>query len=138
MNNILSVLKEILKEKRSPCFDDFASDELILWRNTVEETFHDLREKNIQVVFGTPASARSYYKMQVDMTALICDALIQSFDTVPSQVDDLKPLYDAPLIRKLPVSFYEEKKFPQVAEFIKTSDDECGSILANNNLKSRT
>src|SRR4051812_48069647 len=64
------------------------------------------------------------------MTALICDALIQPFDTVPSQADDLKPLIDAPLIRKLPVSLYEERKFPQFVELIKTSHDECGNILA--------
>ncbi|CAG8626356.1 6320_t:CDS:1, partial [Funneliformis mosseae] len=37
-NNNLSILKEILKEKRSPCFDDFASDELILWRVNFEQS----------------------------------------------------------------------------------------------------
>jgi len=68
--------------------------------------------------------------MQIDTTALICDALIQPFDTVPNEADDLMSLIATPLIRKLPVSFHEERKFPQFAEFIQTSDKECGSNLA--------
>ena len=68
--------------------------------------------------------------MQIDTTAVICDALIQPFDTVPNEADDLMSLIATPLIRKLPVSFHEERKFPQFAEFIQTSDKECGSNLA--------
>ncbi|CAB4445890.1 unnamed protein product [Rhizophagus irregularis] len=48
--------------------------------------------------------------MQVDETALICEALIQSFDTIPNQA--------------------HESKYPQLAEYIQTSDDECESSLA--------
>ncbi|CAB4374990.1 unnamed protein product [Rhizophagus irregularis] len=75
-------------------------------------------------------SKRSFDEMQVDRTSLICDILIQPFNTVPNRANDLKPLVDAKLIRKLPVSFYEERKFPQFAEYIQTNDDECGSNLA--------
>ncbi|GES95131.1 hypothetical protein RCL_jg19337.t1 [Rhizophagus clarus] len=75
-------------------------------------------------------SKRSFDEMQVDRTALICDTLIQSFNTIPNHANDLRPLVSAQLVRKLPVSFYEEKKFPQFAEYIQTSDDECGSNLA--------
>ncbi|CAB4394132.1 unnamed protein product [Rhizophagus irregularis] len=75
-------------------------------------------------------SKRSFDEMQVDRTSLICDILIQPFNTVPNRANDLKPLVDAKLIRKLPVSFYEERKFPQFADYIQTNDDECGSNLA--------
>ncbi|RIA97183.1 hypothetical protein C1645_814424 [Glomus cerebriforme] len=66
----------------------------------------------------------------VDRTTLICDILIQPFNTVPNQANDLKSLVNAKLIQKLPVSFYEERKFPQFAEYIQTNDDEYGSNLA--------
>lgn len=79
------------------------------------------------------ASKRNFVEiqvMQVDKTALICEALIQSFDTIPNQAHGLISLIDASLIRKLPVSFHEESKYPQLAEYIQTSDDECESSLA--------
>ncbi|POG65506.1 hypothetical protein GLOIN_2v1781656 [Rhizophagus irregularis DAOM 181602=DAOM 197198] len=79
------------------------------------------------------ASKRNFVEiqvMQVDKTALICEALIQSFDTIPNKAHGLISLIDASLIRKLPVSFHEESKYPQLAEYIQTSDDECESSLA--------
>ncbi|CAB4394131.1 unnamed protein product [Rhizophagus irregularis] len=85
---------------------------------------------NSQKQPGAVGSKRSFDEMQVDRTSLICDILIQPFNTVPNRANDLKPLVDAKLIRKLPVSFYEERKFPQFADYIQTNDDECGSNLA--------
>ena len=76
--------------------------------------------------------------MQVDMTALICDALIQPFNTVPSEADDLASLIAAPLIRKLPVSFQEERKFPQFAEFIQAIWQNTFPVYLLTYLKSRT
>ena len=49
--------------------------------------------------------------MQIDTTALICDALIQPFDTVPNEADDLMSLIATPLIRKLPVSSMKRENF---------------------------
>ncbi|CAG8549826.1 27668_t:CDS:2 [Gigaspora margarita] len=72
---------------------------------------------------------RSYYDMQIDRTSIICDALIQPFSSVPSQAEKLTSLINAPLTRKLPVSFYEEIKFPQLADFIETKNDECGNSI---------
>ncbi|RIB23832.1 hypothetical protein C2G38_783625 [Gigaspora rosea] len=79
MDNDLSDLKELIKEKRSPQFDSFASFQLILWHinvdfsaistindilseenelinsaNTVKETFFNLKGKNVRVVIGVP------------------------------------------------------------------------------------
>jgi hypothetical protein len=68
--------------------------------------------------------------MQVDRTVLICDDLIQPFDTVPNQVNDIRPLVTTQLLRKFPVSFGEERQFPQLAEYIQTNDNERGSNLA--------
>ncbi|CAH1764607.1 12511_t:CDS:10, partial [Entrophospora sp. SA101] len=72
----------------------------------------------------------SYDDMQIDRTGIICDTLIQPFSSVPSQAGDLTSLINVPLTRKLPVSFYEEIKFPQLADFIETKNDECGSNLS--------
>ncbi|RHZ62043.1 hypothetical protein Glove_344g93 [Diversispora epigaea] len=76
------------------------------------------------------AAKRSYDDMQIDRTGIICDALIKPFSSVPNRVEDLTPLISAPLTRKLPVSFYEEIKFPQLADFIETKNDEYGSSLS--------
>ncbi|GES74974.1 hypothetical protein RCL_jg13042.t1 [Rhizophagus clarus] len=84
----------------------------------------------VKQISGDQPAKRRYDEMQIDRTATICDALIQPFDTVPSQAGDLMSLIHMPLTRKLPVSFYEEIKFPQLADFIETKNDECGSDLS--------
>ncbi|CAG8778154.1 6438_t:CDS:2, partial [Ambispora leptoticha] len=68
---------------------------------------------------------RSYDEMQIDRTGIICNALIQPFSSVPSRAGDLTSLINALLTWKLSVSFYEEIKFPQLADFIETKNDEC-------------
>ena len=78
-DNDLSDLRELIKEKRKPRFDEFAPDDLILWHvnvgqnaintindmlndnnkllisgDTVGVTFHGLEGTNIRVVVGVP------------------------------------------------------------------------------------
>ncbi|CAB4400459.1 unnamed protein product [Rhizophagus irregularis] len=139
MSDQLSILKGVIKhlgfvsDEKISLFGYFTGNEknqtdalsLLDDCDTDEE-----RRKYLRSLISPPGSKRSFDEMQVDRTALICDILIQPFNTVPNRANDLKPLVDAKLIRKLPVSFYEERKFPQFAEYIQTNDDECGSNLA--------
>lgn len=68
--------------------------------------------------------------MFVDRTGLICDTLIIPFGSVPSEANELRSLIVAPLTRKLPVSFHEEKRLPQLADLIQTNKSERGSNLS--------
>ncbi|GBB97244.1 hypothetical protein RclHR1_02950003 [Rhizophagus clarus] len=64
-------------------------------------------------------SKRSFDEMQVDRTALICDNLIQPFDTIPNNANDLEPLVSAQLVRKLPVSFSKRENFLSLLDISK-------------------
>ncbi|CAG8782964.1 9518_t:CDS:2, partial [Gigaspora rosea] len=156
-NSIFDLKKVIFEEISVP--DNVKAKNLSLWSVNVEEiqlksntpdglmtdeneikiatqkvgnTFHGVQGNNIRVIVRVPVAAakRSYDEMQIDRTGIICDALIQPFSSVPSRAGDLTSLINAPLTRKLPVSFYEEKRFPQLADFIETKNDECGSNLS--------
>ncbi|KAF0474822.1 crinkler family protein [Gigaspora margarita] len=63
-------------------------------------------------------------------TGIICNTLIQPFSSVQSRAGDRTSLINASLTRKLPVSFYEEIKFPQLVDFIETKNDECRSNIS--------
>ncbi|CAB4374878.1 unnamed protein product [Rhizophagus irregularis] len=121
----------VLRDKET-AIEPYLNEKLEDPADTVGNTFINVVGNNIRVIVSVPVtgSKRSFDEMQVDRTSLICDILIQPFNTVPNRANDLKPLVDAKLIRKLPVFFYEERKFPQFAEYIQTNDDECGSNLA--------
>ncbi|CAG8551218.1 3686_t:CDS:2 [Racocetra fulgida] len=116
-------------------------NEIKLATQKVGNTFHGVQGNNIQVIVRVPVATsddltqlhlsgffvakRSYDEMQIDRTGIICNALIQPFSSVPSRAGDLTSLINALLTWKLSVSFYEEIKFPQLADFIETKNDEC-------------
>ncbi|CAG8483612.1 9608_t:CDS:1 [Gigaspora rosea] len=83
---------------------------------------------NAIAFIGFSVAKRSYD--DIDRADIICDALIQPFSSVPSRAGDLTSLINAPLTRKLPVSHNEETKFPLLADFIETKNDECESDLS--------
>ncbi|RGB41957.1 hypothetical protein C1646_751569 [Rhizophagus diaphanus] len=131
-----NVASNILRNKET-VIEPYLNEKLKDPADTVGNIFQNVIGNNIRVIVDVPVieqpvavgSKRSFDEMQVDRTDLICDILIQPFDTVPNRANDFKPLVDTKLIRKLPVSFCEERKFPQFAEYIQTSDDECGNMV---------
>ncbi|CAG8670931.1 37207_t:CDS:2 [Gigaspora margarita] len=63
-------------------------------------------------------------------TSIICDELLKRFGTIPKRVDELRPLIKEPLLRKLSVVTYEELKYHQLQDFVRTDIKECKSEIA--------
>jgi hypothetical protein len=57
---------------------------------------------------------------------------LKKFDVIPTQVEDLRSLIRAPLLRKLPVTADEEIVHPELKNYIYTRDDERRSTIAKN------
>ena len=66
----------------------------------------------------------------MDNSNIICNDLLRKFKTIPKKVDELLPLINAPLLRKLPVTSNEGIIYPELSQYICTKEDERRSMLA--------
>ncbi|CAG8636875.1 7798_t:CDS:2 [Paraglomus occultum] len=65
-----------------------------------------------------------------DLSGVICKKLLQPFEIIPKQANDLLNLIKAPLLQELPAASGEEIRHPILEGFIKTETSTRGSILA--------
>ncbi|CAG8634356.1 12885_t:CDS:2, partial [Funneliformis caledonium] len=68
----------------------------------------------------------------VDNSYLICNGLLQKFETIPTQVNDLQSLINVPLLRKLTVTSDEEIMYPELSDYVCTREEERRSTIAKN------
>ncbi|PKY39887.1 hypothetical protein RhiirA4_415402 [Rhizophagus irregularis] len=66
----------------------------------------------------------------VDRSGIICKELLKKFDIIPNKVEELKTLIDALLLRKLPVTSDEEIMFPDISDYVCTTQGERRSAIA--------
>ncbi|CAG8745744.1 15410_t:CDS:2, partial [Funneliformis caledonium] len=76
---------------------------------------------------------RAYEKADlVDNSYLICNGLLQKFEAIPTQVNDLQSLINVPLLRKLTVTSDEEIMYPELSDYVCTREKERRSTIAKN------
>ncbi|CAB4419783.1 unnamed protein product [Rhizophagus irregularis] len=68
----------------------------------------------------------------VDNSAKICEELIQRFETIPTKAEELQSLINRQLLRKLPVTSDEEQIYPEIKDYVCTTENEHRSTIAKN------
>ncbi|PKC57879.1 hypothetical protein RhiirA1_497030 [Rhizophagus irregularis] len=67
-----------------------------------------------------------------DNSAKICGELIQRFETIPTKAEELQSLINRQLLRKLPVTSDEEQIYPEIKDYVCTTENERQSMIAKN------
>ncbi|RIB16588.1 hypothetical protein C2G38_2189559 [Gigaspora rosea] len=97
------------------------------------DAYEVTRQRVIDSFVSSTALKRSYNQADlVDNSSLICNGLLQKFEVIPTQVNDLYSLINAPLLRKLPVTRDEETLHAELSEFVCTKEEERRSTIAVN------
>ncbi|CAG8749011.1 15769_t:CDS:2, partial [Funneliformis caledonium] len=105
--------------------------EAIAWGKKLREFEEKGRDKKKQS--SEEAPKRSYDQADlVDNSFLICNGLLQKFEEIPTQVNDLQSLINVPLLRKLPVTSDEEIMYPELSDYVCTREEERRSTIAKN------
>ncbi|GBC14870.2 hypothetical protein RIR_jg40201.t1 [Rhizophagus irregularis DAOM 181602=DAOM 197198] len=161
-NSIFDLKKAIFEKINVP--DNVKAKNLCLWNVNVEEsqlesntpddlmtveneikiasqkvgnTFYGVQDNNIRVIVKVPVAIEQLdASVFVDRSGIICKELLKKFDIIPNKVEELKTLIDAPLLRKLPVTSDEEIMFPDISNYVCTTQGERRSAIAkiNSNL----
>ncbi|CAG8742424.1 18019_t:CDS:2 [Rhizophagus irregularis] len=132
-NSIFDLKKAIFEKINVP--DNVKAKNLCLWNVNVEEsqlesnTPDDLMTVENEIKIASQKVGNTFYGVQ--------DNNIRVIVKVPvAIVEELKTLIDAPLLRKLPVTSDEEIMFPDISNYVCTTQGERRSAIAkiNSNL----
>ncbi|CAG8713007.1 18417_t:CDS:2 [Gigaspora margarita] len=135
-------LKEAIKKVTEPVLDIFSLLQLKLLKlkNPVNDKhISDIQNlslqddenenDNVTLMKDIFSVAKQSYN-EIDRTNVICNALLQLFSFVSSRAGDLTSLINVPLTRKLPVSKNKKIKYPLLANFIETKNNQYRSDLS--------
>ncbi|GES88402.1 hypothetical protein RCL_jg5311.t1 [Rhizophagus clarus] len=80
-----------------------------------------------------PSVKRTYDQADLaDNSAKICGELIQRFEIIPTKAEELQSLINRQLLRKLPVTSDEEQIYPEIKDYVCTTENERRSTIAKN------
>ncbi|CAB5362064.1 unnamed protein product [Rhizophagus irregularis] len=91
-------------------------------------------ERLLKQIKGEQPSVKQTYDQAdlADNSAKICGELIQRFETIPTKAEELQSLINRQLLRKLPVTSDEEQIYPEIKDYVCTTENERQSTIAKN------